>query len=163
MATPDPYDNSILSHNAQLIDPVLPYIDWAITNGFGVLDVNIPSHLTDDNDTASYHPKMTEAELNNQMKHLFCYLWDNYLEGYASNYIVLMGVGDAYLGVKQLLTSRGMFSFLFSPLFTLPIQSFTESQSQYHPPGEFQLTLPAQIAAIKSPQSSPSSPAHYAP
>ncbi len=35
-----------------------------------------------------------------------CYLWDNYLEGYASNDILLMGVGDSYLAVKLLLTSR---------------------------------------------------------
>jgi hypothetical protein len=146
-----------------LIDPVLPYIDWAITNGFGVLDVNIPSHLTDDNDISSYHPKMTEAELNNQMKDLFCYLWDNYLEGYASNYIVLMGVGDAYLGVKQLLTSRGMFSFVSSRLFSSSRPVFHQIPIAILPPVEFQLTLPTQIAAIKSPQSSPSSPAPYAP
>jgi histone deacetylase 6 len=89
-----------------MTDPVLPYIDWAIGAGFGVLDVNIPSHLTSPRDHA-FSPKLNEAELNQQTKDLLCYLWDNYLEGYDSDCIVLMGVGDAYLGVKQLLTSRG--------------------------------------------------------
>lgn len=98
-------------------DPVLPYIDWAIRAGFGVLDVNIPSHLTSPGES-SFSSKLNEAELNLQTKDLLCYLWDNYLEGYASNCIVLMGVGDAYLGVKQLLTSRG---------------KSIQSQSQLHP------------------------------
>lgn len=48
-----------------------------------------------------------EAQLQAQMTELICYLWDNYLEGYESHDIVLMGVGYSYLGVKMLLTSRG--------------------------------------------------------
>jgi hypothetical protein len=45
--------------------------------------------------------------IESQTKELLCYLWDNYLEGYASNSIVVMGVGDAYIGAKQLLLNRG--------------------------------------------------------
>lgn len=40
-------------------------------------------------------------------KELLCYIWDNYLEAFDCNSIAIMGVGDAYLGAKQLLTSRG--------------------------------------------------------
>jgi len=113
-------------------DGVLPYIDWAIKNGFGVLDVNIPMNTP--NLQVSAHTSLfystdlifgnaqdeeygiteraDEAQLQAQMTELMCYLWDNYLEGYESHDIVLMGVGYSYLGVKMLLTSRGQSPIL---------------------------------------------------
>ena len=36
-----------------------------------------------------------------------CYIWDNYLQLYEAESIFLMGVGNAYLGVKVLLINRG--------------------------------------------------------
>ena len=51
--------------------------------------------------------RANEAELAQKINELVCYLWDNYLEGFESNDIVLMGVGYSYLGVKMLLTGRG--------------------------------------------------------
>jgi histone deacetylase 6 len=146
LATPDPVTGVILPHNAITTDPVRAYIDWAISNGFGVLDINFPSYLTNRDDGPGFQPKLSEAELQNQTKELLCYLWDNYLEVFASKHIVLMGVGDAYLGVKQLLTFRGKFSFP-SPNRFLATKSST----------------PSQTAAPKSPASSPSSPALSAP
>jgi histone deacetylase 6 len=39
-----------------------------------------------------------------------CYIWDNYLQLYDSvEDIFLMGVGNAYLGIKMLLINRRMF------------------------------------------------------
>jgi len=39
-----------------------------------------------------------------------CYVWDNYLQIYSGvEDIFLMGVGNAYLGIKVLLINRGMF------------------------------------------------------
>lgn len=29
-------------------DVVKNYVDWAVKNGFGVIDVNIPEHITDE-------------------------------------------------------------------------------------------------------------------
>jgi hypothetical protein len=54
------------------------------------------------------------------MTELICYLWDNYLEGYESHDVVLMGVGYSYFGVKMLLTSRGpsQTNPILSPLFS---------------------------------------------
>ncbi|KAG0648163.1 Cryptic loci regulator [Hyphodiscus hymeniophilus] len=106
LVNPDPVSGKIHSHNAITADPVLPYIDWAVANGFGVIDINFPSYKTNTDDTPGFKDKLTEVELQNQTKDLLCYLWDNYLEGFESQGIVLMGVGDAYLGVKQLLTFR---------------------------------------------------------
>jgi histone deacetylase 6 len=47
-------------------------------------------------------------------KELLCYLWDNYFEINPSSSITLMGVGDAYLGIKELLISRGTSHISFS-------------------------------------------------
>ncbi len=47
--------------------------------------------------------------MQNQIQELICFVWDNYLQlSDAAEHIFLMGVGNAYLGVKLLLTSRGM-------------------------------------------------------
>jgi histone deacetylase 6 len=63
------------------------------------------SHTQDDDQAIT--ARANEAELGQKINELVCYLWDNYLEGYESTDIVLMGVGYSYLGVKMLLTSRG--------------------------------------------------------
>ena len=49
---------------------------------------------------------MAERELQQQITSLVCYLWDNYIQMYEAEDIFLMGVGNAYLGVKMLLISR---------------------------------------------------------
>jgi histone deacetylase 6 len=69
----------------------------------------MPQSLAEPTDTEPYVSKSTEIELSLQTKELLCYLWDNYLEINANASITLMGVGDAYLGIKQLLISRGAF------------------------------------------------------
>lgn len=38
-----------------------------------------------------------------------CYLWDNYIQLYGDAEIFLLGVGNAHVGVKALLTCRGEF------------------------------------------------------
>jgi histone deacetylase 6 len=45
--------------------------------------------------------------LQEQVRTLVCYLWDNFLQLYAADEIFLMGVGNAYVGVKLLLINRG--------------------------------------------------------
>lgn len=47
-----------------------------------------------------------------RMKELMCFLWDNYLETHESDHIVLMGVGDSYSAVRELLVNRGKDSFI---------------------------------------------------
>jgi len=107
-----PNEATLELHNAWLTDGVMPYINWAIAHDFGVIDVNIPMHLATSSGPSSEHlnlastPRPNEAKLTEQLQELVCYLWDNYLEGYSSNEIVVMGVGSSYLAVKLLLTQR---------------------------------------------------------
>lgn len=48
-----------------------------------------------------------ERALQEQMQSLICYLWDNFIQLCDAENIFLMGVGNAYLGVKVLLLNRG--------------------------------------------------------
>ncbi|KND92534.1 Histone deacetylase clr3 [Tolypocladium ophioglossoides CBS 100239] len=100
LAQPDVIDTSLEPHNAWV------YIDWAIGQKFGVMDVNVPAYITHEEDTDSYIPGFKERILQEQIQQLVCYLWDNFLQLYETNEIVLLGVGNAYLGVKVLLINR---------------------------------------------------------
>ncbi|KAL2170900.1 hypothetical protein VTG60DRAFT_4304 [Thermothelomyces hinnuleus] len=106
-AQPDPLDNTVEAHNAWVTDGVTRYIDWAIEKGFGVIDVNVPHYITHPEDTDAFIPRADERTLQAQVQELMCYIWDNYLQLYDSvEDIFLMGVGNAYLGIKVLLINR---------------------------------------------------------
>lgn len=94
-------------------DDVLPYIEWATSKGFGVIDVNMPKHISSPDDEQPFIPKSLEQEIQQKSKDLLCYLWDNYLQLNDSASLTLMGVGDAGLGIKQLLTARGTSFYFF--------------------------------------------------
>lgn len=51
--------------------------------------------------------RINEEMMQSQIQELICYIWDNYLQiSEASPEIFLLGVGNAYLGVKVLLVHR---------------------------------------------------------
>ena len=86
-----------------------PYIDWAIENNFGVIDVNFPKEVPKGN-VEPFLENSSEQDIQAQFQELLSYLWDNHLQINPNAPIILLGVGDAYLGIRQLLTSRGKFS-----------------------------------------------------
>ncbi|KAM4066934.1 arb2 domain-containing protein [Hirsutella rhossiliensis] len=106
LAQPDAVDTSIEPHNAWVVDGVTQYIDWAIGQKFGVMDINVPAYVTHEEDTDAYIPGFKERKLQDQIQQLVCYVWDNFLQLYDTDEIFLLGVGNAYLGVKVLLINR---------------------------------------------------------
>lgn len=60
--------------------------------------------------------KAAKEDLRQQMLTLMPFLWDNYLELSAASEIFLLGVGQAYIGIKELLLARGTHT----PKFTSP-------------------------------------------
>ncbi|EPE07668.1 histone deacetylase [Ophiostoma piceae UAMH 11346] len=103
VAQPDVLNNGVDAHNSWMADGMLPYIDWAIENGFGVIDINIPNH----NHQESFVPKVSEEILQTQIQEVVCYIWDNYLQiSESAEHIFVLGAGNAYLGVKVLLVNR---------------------------------------------------------
>ncbi|CAG8971074.1 hypothetical protein HYALB_00009674 [Hymenoscyphus albidus] len=105
VAQADSLTNNVLSHNAWMPTDIFPFIDWAVENGFGVIDVNFPKEIPQ-NDTTPFHQRPTEDDVQQQSKDLLGYLWDNHLAIFPTIPVALLGVGDAYLGIKQLLISR---------------------------------------------------------
>ncbi|ROT40241.1 histone deacetylase clr3 [Sodiomyces alkalinus F11] len=107
VAQPDAIDNHLESHNAWIVDGVTEYVNWAISEGMGVMDVNVPSAVPHEDDTDPFTARSPEKILQAQLQELVCYLWDNYIQLYDNaTDIFLMGVGNAYLGVKLLLMNR---------------------------------------------------------
>lgn len=103
---PNLVTNKMEPHNAWVADGTNRYIDWAIKRDFGVVDINIPHYLSPHGeDTNGYADKASERDFSEQMRELMVYLWDNYLQ-LSDSQIFLMGVGDAYLGIKMLLINR---------------------------------------------------------
>ena len=71
VAQPDVLNNGVDAHNSWMVstltntpgqtrpnylqaDGMLPYIDWAVENGFGVIDINIPNH--NHQEVRRFHP-----------------------------------------------------------------------------------------------------------
>ncbi|KFZ00118.1 hypothetical protein V500_01173 [Pseudogymnoascus sp. VKM F-4518 (FW-2643)] len=109
LAIPDPIDYSVEPHNSWVNDGVMAYIDWAVNNGYAVIDVNMPMHIDDADaniEEEGFIERPTEIVHRERMKELMCFLWDNYLEIHESEHIVLMGVGDSYSAVRELLVNR---------------------------------------------------------
>ncbi|KAF4625043.1 hypothetical protein G7Y89_g13124 [Cudoniella acicularis] len=134
VAQADSLDNSISAQNAWMSDDILSYIEWAVKNGFAVIDVNLLHRISLPTDGQPWEYKPEEADIQQQAKDLLAYLWDNHLQimPYPAP-ITLMGVGDAYLGIKQLLTSREVkhripcvLSFVTGSL--RPVKSETDPQ-----------------------------------
>jgi len=99
-------DTTLEAHNAWVVDGVMEYIDWAAAQKFGIMDINVPAYVTHEEDVDAFIPKYTESAIQEQILSLVCYLWDNFLQLYETDDIFLMGVGNAYLGVKVLLINR---------------------------------------------------------
>ncbi|KAI1737192.1 histone deacetylase [Xylaria scruposa] len=98
LAMPDIIDNTL--------DGVMSYVDWGNKNDFGVIDANIPHYITHPEDLDAFVPRSTEKSLQQQIQELVCFIWDNYLQLYGVEELFVLGVGNAYLGVKVLLTTR---------------------------------------------------------
>ncbi|KAH9434458.1 hypothetical protein MCOR02_006462 [Pyricularia oryzae] len=107
LAQPDPLDNHLDPHNAWVNDGVYQYINWAVKEKFGVIDVNVPQYITRPEDTDAHTRATDERELQRQILEITTFIWDNYLQLYDSaEDIFLIGVGAAYLGIKTLLINR---------------------------------------------------------
>lgn len=110
----------------------MDYISWAIKNNFGVLDINIPAYVTKPHArTETYIPPNGEVDTTPMMKDLMTWLWDNNLDLWTAEDIILMGVGDANFGIRILLTLRdirprvtGIVNFVMGNL--RPVKSETD-------------------------------------
>ncbi|KIV87254.1 hypothetical protein PV11_02811 [Exophiala sideris] len=101
-------------HDTWMVDGAQSYIRWAVNHGFGVIDINIPQHITvNDEDNPDYHE--TDVEYASTMtdvarkegEKLAMYLWENYVEPYEfPGGIFLMGAGTAFHALAKLVSEN---------------------------------------------------------
>ncbi|EZF22576.1 hypothetical protein H112_04632 [Trichophyton rubrum D6] len=105
MGIPHPVTNVLEAHNTWLADNVKDYISWAVEHNVGVIDVNIPKHISEaDQNSRSYERESPNRALYSEQ--LAEYLWENYIETNDTSRIFFMGVGDAFLGLANLLINK---------------------------------------------------------
>lgn len=152
-------DFAIDSKDIWVTDPVRPYIDWAMANGFGVIDINLPTDLgldVDDDENIvedAEYEKRKKNDHRQRIREAIVYVWDNYLEEHDTDNIVIMAVGEAYGAIKELLVTRRKSSLAPSMAATtrdlakiqFPITLFFMSNTHIQP-----------THVTKSPLSSPS-------
>lgn len=100
----DPMSGKRELHNTWLTDVTKRYIDWAIENDFQVIDVNIPRVVAVEDPNIGFTKSDNSVVRAQQTRELASYLWDNYIEPNEATQVFLMGVGDAYLGLVDLLS-----------------------------------------------------------
>ncbi|KAL9022133.1 MAG: hypothetical protein Q9185_000751 [Variospora sp. 1 TL-2023] len=68
--------------DAELYDTLNWYRDWAIKEGFAIIDVNFPNHIadSDDVDELDYDKELETAKHLAERAELAVYLWENYIE-----------------------------------------------------------------------------------
>ena len=74
----------------------------------GVLDVNIPEHITMPDELPSRFDSNPE-QARREAEKLATYLWENYIEPYDHEQIFFIGIGNAFHGVVKLLTEKGLY------------------------------------------------------
>ncbi|CCD25841.2 histone deacetylase HDA1 NDAI_0G00650 [Naumovozyma dairenensis CBS 421] len=93
----DAIQGTIDPSSSIIVDSSLDMIKWAIERKYGVIDINIPQNLLEQE---NYYSIITAQEV-------LINLWDNYLKYFPNvNKIAFVGIGDAYSGIVHLLGHR---------------------------------------------------------
>ncbi|GLI79815.1 histone deacetylase hda1 [Penicillium ochrochloron] len=104
MGYPDPVTSRLEAHNCWMADTTKDYIEWILSKGYAVIDVNIPKHISQTPATGKFEkedenrPTATEELAN--------YLWDNYIDFHEKREVFFLGIGGAFSGVVNLLINR---------------------------------------------------------
>lgn len=90
------------------VDANRTYIEWAIQNGFAVIDMNIPRERLPDGASEAQVQEAANRH-RNRAREAICFVYDNYLDEHSTDNIILMGSGEAFAVVKELLVNRSKF------------------------------------------------------
>jgi histone deacetylase 6 len=139
LASPDPRTGKLDLHNTWLVresatvypaqkstdssktDSVKSYVSEAVKNGFAVIDVNLPKHITEDDVSSPQCLPKSGRPLANpnpqdeqdheasdlltkrcaEATELLNYLWDNYIELANSTHLFLLGTNVGHIAITQ--------------------------------------------------------------
>lgn len=72
-------------------------MDWAVDHDFAVIDVNLPRHITSDENDEQLHEEANAIENRaKEAAQLLTYLWDNYIELNEATHVFLMGTNTGH-------------------------------------------------------------------
>lgn len=97
-ASRDPLTGDLDSANAVTVDKSLDFIDWALKEKWGVIDINIPITITGKADS-TYNNINTSQDI-------LLYIWDNFIHFFKVEKIAFIGIGEAYNGIIHLCGHR---------------------------------------------------------
>lgn len=97
-SNPHPNHHRIQMHDSYLPDAAIGYVKWAVEHKFGVIDVNVPAHLSG---IASPAPSISD-----QTARLATYIWDNYLELTDAKDIILIALGESCAGLVSMISTK---------------------------------------------------------
>ncbi|KAI1006064.1 Histone deacetylase [Podosphaera aphanis] len=116
LVQPDPHTNLALAHNSFLSNGLFPYLSWATSQDIAIISITLPLSLPPPISMKNTNQRLTlpsETEITSIAKEVVCYIYDNYIEPHSPatatsppTSLTLMGIGNAYLGVRELLMSR---------------------------------------------------------
>lgn len=89
-------------------DIVKTYIDWAVHHRFAVIDVNLPKHITADDEIDSQEHQATDSveHRTREATDLLTYLWDNYIELAQSTHVFLLGTNTGHGAIINFIKSH---------------------------------------------------------
>ncbi|WPH04247.1 histone deacetylase HdaA [Acrodontium crateriforme] len=96
LTSPDQRTGRIELHNTWLTDVVKTYIDWAVEQGFGVIDVNLPKHFTGLEDEQAHADSDSVESRTKEAAQLLTYLWENYVQVNDVEQVFLMGTNTGH-------------------------------------------------------------------
>lgn len=104
-----------LTRSHSKVDGTQSYIRWAVSHGFGVIDINIPEYVTindpsepEYHDTEHEYASITTDIARKEGEKLTTYIWENYVEPYKfPGGIFLMGAGTAFHALAKLVSDNG--------------------------------------------------------
>ncbi|KAL8903630.1 MAG: hypothetical protein Q9207_003805, partial [Kuettlingeria erythrocarpa] len=128
--------------DAELYDTLTWYRDWAIKEGFAIIDVNFPNHVdaVDDVDAFDHDKDLEQAKHAAERAELAIYLWENYIEPNDSTSIIFLGIGSPSREIVHLLNHRESFfqrisaiiTFIDASSFPTPALPSVSDQNTYY-------------------------------
>jgi histone deacetylase 6 len=97
-------------HTSKIVDGVMSYVGWAVSQGYGVIDVNVPAMITPTGEdieegASQVEYSSTQTDLARlEGERLIRYLFTNYIEPNENENVILIGVGNSFHAIARLLT-----------------------------------------------------------
>lgn len=104
----DPITGDLDAASAVSIDKSLDFIEWALKEDCGVIDINVPITVTGKDD-------QTYNNINSSQD-ILLYIWDNFLSFFNVKKVAFVGVGEAYNGIIHLCGHRDVRKLMMASI-----------------------------------------------